>query len=230
MEVSVSPSESAVLPRRTQAQRRQETELALLEAATRLFAKNGIDRTTVGDIGQEAGYSRGLVNHRFGSKEAFVERLASDSQAGFVEDVGNLGPGKQIETLQVVVDTYFDRIEREAVASRAFFVMWGAAFPDASPLRSIFMADDARFRDGIAAIVQAGQAKGRIAAAIDATSFAVAFVGLLRGIGAQYVVDSAAVDLQACKATASAFVHSALMVGSPAQMPPVRSPERETND
>ena len=226
----MSPSESAVLPHRTQAQRRQETELALLEAATRLFAENGIDRTSVADIGREAGYSRGLVNHRFGSKEAFVERLASDSQAGFVEDVGNLGPGKQIETLQAVVDTYFDRIEREAVESKAFFVMWGAAFPDASPLRSIFMADDARFRDGIAAIVRAGQAKGSIGAAIDATSFGVALVGLLRGVGAQYVVDPAAVDLDASKTTVSAFVHGAVMVGSSAQMPPVRSQEGEVND
>jgi AcrR family transcriptional regulator len=226
----VSPSDLAVQSRRTQAQRRQETELALLEAATRLFAENGIDRTSLADIGQEAGYSRGLVNHRFGSKEAFVERLASDSQAGFVEDVGNLGPGKQIETLHAVVDTYFDRIDREAVTSKAFFVMWGAAFPDGSPLRSIFTADDARFRDGIAAIVRSGQANDRIAAAIDAASFAVAFVGLLRGVGAQYVVDPDNVDLDACKITASAFVHGALVVGSSDETPPVRSQERQAHD
>lgn len=223
----MSPSDLAVRPRRTQAQRRQEAELALLEAAMHLFAENGIDGTSLADIGEEAGYSRGLVNHRFGSKEAFVERLAAASQAGFVHDLGKPVPRKEVESLCAVIDTYLDRLAHEAISSRAFFVMWGASFPNGSPLRSIFKADDAYFRDGISAIVRSGQAGGRIPETVDASSFAVAFVGLLRGIGAQYLVDPVGIDLGACRTTTLSLVRGALKVDLPMNGSINPTPERD---
>ncbi|HEX3450803.1 MAG TPA: TetR/AcrR family transcriptional regulator [Isosphaeraceae bacterium] len=211
----MSPSELALPLRRTQAERRQETEQALLAAATRLFARIGIDNASLADIGEEAGYSRGLVNHRFGSKAAFVERLAGDSQTAFIDALDQSHPSGEIATLFQVIDTYLDRVSEESTASRSFFVMWGAALPSSSALRPIFMADDARFRNGIEAIIRTGQAKGRIESTVDAKSFAVAFVGLLRGVGAQYMIDPEAVDLAPCKTTIVGFVESVLTTSPP---------------
>src|SRR6516164_343564 len=69
--------------RRTQAERRSEAEQGLLDAALRLFARKGVETTTLAEIGDAAGYSRGLANHHFGSKAALVERLAERSRARF---------------------------------------------------------------------------------------------------------------------------------------------------
>jgi AcrR family transcriptional regulator len=214
-EVLVSPSDLTAPPRRTQAERRQDAELALLTAATRLFAENGIDNTSLADIGQEAGYSRGLVNHHFGSKAALVERLAARAQADFIDTVGKPAPSNEIETLHVVIDSYLDRVAEGATTPRAFFVMWGAALPSGSPLRPIFMADDAHFRGGVEAIIRSGQANGRIEPTVDAKSVAVAFVALLRGIGAQYIIDPAGIDIAACKTTTTALVRRALAASQP---------------
>jgi AcrR family transcriptional regulator len=156
-----------------------------------------------------------LVNHRFGSKATFVERLAADSQTAFIDALGNSHPGCEIEALHEVIDTYFDRLSEEATTARAFFVMWGAALPSSSALRPIFMADDARFRNGIEAIIRAGQAEGRIESTVDAKSFAVTFVALLRGIGGQYMIDPEGVDLAPCKTTIVGFVQSALTASQP---------------
>src|SRR6218665_4053996 len=63
--------------RRTQAERVAESDRRLMEAAIRLIARIGYTHTTLESIGIEAGYSRGLVQHRLGSKERLLEELAN---------------------------------------------------------------------------------------------------------------------------------------------------------
>lgn len=51
------------------------TRLALLDAAGKLFAERGFDRTTVRDIAKEAGANQSLLFRYFGSKEALFEAV-----------------------------------------------------------------------------------------------------------------------------------------------------------
>lgn len=53
----------------TQEERRTTTRKAILTAALELFATNGYDATSVGDILTAAGISRGAMYHHFASKE-----------------------------------------------------------------------------------------------------------------------------------------------------------------
>ena len=64
----------------TQAERRQKSEQALLDAAAALIAERGVEQTSLARIGESAGTSRGLPTHHFGSKDALVARLARRSQ------------------------------------------------------------------------------------------------------------------------------------------------------
>ena len=64
-------------PRRTQAARVAESDTRMLDAAMRLVAARGYMQTTLEAIGVEAGYSRGLVSHRFGSKDRLLEELVN---------------------------------------------------------------------------------------------------------------------------------------------------------
>jgi AcrR family transcriptional regulator len=206
----VSPSNAEAPLRRTQAERRQRTEEALLDAATRLFSERGIDNTSLAEIGAEAGLSRGLVNHRFGTKAALVERLAERCQNAFIQTLSRSANGDEADALVALVDGYLGLLAPPSDESRAFFVMWGAAFPDDSPLRPIFVADDARFRHGVEALIVAGQHRGSIDSSVDANGFAAAFVGVMRGIGAQVVVDPSGVDLAAARSAAIGFVRMAM--------------------
>ena len=47
----------------------------ILDAAVRVFARQGYDATPVGDIAAEAGVAYGLVYHYFGSKDAVLEAV-----------------------------------------------------------------------------------------------------------------------------------------------------------
>jgi AcrR family transcriptional regulator len=197
--------------RRTQRERRSQAEQALLDAAATLFARRGVDQTSLAEVEELAGYSRGLVNHHFGSKAALVEQLARRAQSEFVESLGEFGDN-DIETLVGVADVYLSAVERGMGYSTAFFVMWGAALPAEAALRSVFVHDDAQFRFGIESIVRTGQDNHTIAADVAPSAAAVALVGMLRGIATQFLIDPDHVHMAAARTTVSQFIRTTLAV------------------
>ena len=66
------PDSAATAGRRTQQQRREETERRLVDAATSLFAERGSRSVSLADVGRLAGYSSGIVSHHFGSKQRLL--------------------------------------------------------------------------------------------------------------------------------------------------------------
>jgi AcrR family transcriptional regulator len=57
------------MPRLTRAQRQERTRVELLEAARRRFLSHGYAATSLDDIAEDAGYSKGAVYSNFGSKQ-----------------------------------------------------------------------------------------------------------------------------------------------------------------
>lgn len=185
--------------RRTQAERRSQAERALLDAAATLFARRGVDQTSLAHVGEQAGYSRGLVNHHFGSKAALVERLAQRSQLDFVSQLAEFD-GDEVDALAEFARSYLAAICGHSHEARAFFVMWGAALPEEAGLQSVIAARDAQFRFGIESLVRQGQQKKTINTGIDPGGLATVVVAMLRGIAAQFLIDADSVDLAAAGA------------------------------
>ncbi|HVV34240.1 MAG TPA: helix-turn-helix domain-containing protein, partial [Vitreimonas sp.] len=65
----------AAAPRRTQLQRRIDAETKLLDASLTLLIERGYDRFALSEVGELAGYSRGLAAHHFENKEGLLEAL-----------------------------------------------------------------------------------------------------------------------------------------------------------
>src|SRR3954451_23225510 len=75
--------------RRTQRERREETERKVLAAATALIARHGSRGLTLAAGGEAAGYSRGIVSHHFGSRENLLRAVMRDAQAFTLPDLGD---------------------------------------------------------------------------------------------------------------------------------------------
>ncbi|GAA2183052.1 TetR/AcrR family transcriptional regulator [Brooklawnia cerclae] len=58
--------------------RRVDTRAAILAAATRLFAANGISATSLDDVAAAAGIAKGSIFYNFGSKHGLVSELIDD--------------------------------------------------------------------------------------------------------------------------------------------------------
>lgn len=178
------------MPRRTQAERRAQTGAALLAAAADLVVEGGLGALTLARVGERAGYSRGIVTHHFGSKQALVDTLARTTQSGFVPGVDH-APG--LERLLFLVDGYIGALAGSGPANRAFLLLW-AESATSPEIAETFRARDAGFRADLRADVAAGIAAGTVRE-VDPDDTAVAILGQLRGIALQHHLDPAAVDL-----------------------------------
>ncbi|ATY09083.1 TetR family transcriptional regulator [Amycolatopsis sp. AA4] len=178
-------------PRRTQQERRDQASAALLKAAAELVVEEGVRAVTLARVGERAGYSRGLVTHHFGGKQALLEHLARTAQPGFVPGLADLPPG--LDRLLRLIDGYLAQLSEPDVLSRAFLVLWAESMT-APELAPIFRVRDQAFRDDLRDEISAGIAEGTIRAEVVPEQIAVAIVGQLRGIALQRLLDPAAVE------------------------------------
>lgn len=103
--------------RKTQAERRAETQAIIMETATRLFGEKGYSNTSVEDIAQASGMSIAPVFHYYKSKinlfkavsEALEEQIVPKESDGAKVSSGQiLASWKKF--MQVCSDPYFRRI------------------------------------------------------------------------------------------------------------------------
>jgi len=197
------------MPRATQAERRARTSAALVQAAAELVVEQGVRAVTLAAVGERAGYSRGIVTHSFGTRQALLETLARTAQVGFVPGVAH-EPG--LDRLLTLIDGYVAALGREGVAGRAFLVLWAEA-ATAPELTEIFRERDEGFRADLRADVAAGIAEGRVRDDLDPHEVAVAVLGQLRGIGIQRLVDPGQVDVERLRHSVTAQWRRALQAG-----------------
>jgi AcrR family transcriptional regulator len=193
--------------RRTQQERRDQAESALLTAAAELVVEQGVRALTLANVGERAGYSRGIVTHHFGAKQALVERLARATQAGFVPGLGDLPPG--LDRLLRLIDGYLGELGRIGVFNQAFLLLWAEAATQPE-LASIFRERDAAFRADLGDDVAAGIADGIVDPAVSPAETAVAIVGQLRGIALQRLLDPQSVDTGQLRRTVTGYWDRAL--------------------
>ena len=212
---------SVVPERLTQAERRNRTEDALLDAAAELVAERGLDRASLAGIGERAGVSRGLPTHHFGTKDELVARLAERAQDRIEEAMESIArarhgrPSEEISGLEVVqltADAYLELFADPTPYQRALLVMWGSTFPSQAGIAG--MADaERRSYDGLADVVRRGQDDGSIRSDVDPVAAAVLVLGTIRGVAGLLLTDSAIVDMREVRENCRALITSGLQAG-----------------
>src|SRR4051812_863809 len=101
--------------RRTQEQRRAETERRVLDAAMALSARSGSQAVTLAEVGEAAGYSRGIVYHHFGSRERLLEALIDEAQQFDVPAYQRDG----LDHLARIIEAYLRNVVRRTPSARA---------------------------------------------------------------------------------------------------------------
>lgn len=178
--------------RRTQAERRAESDAKLLRAAAELVVERGIEGTSLAEIGRRAGYSHGLVHRRFGSKEALVERLNTEAVRLFTDTtLAAIGRARGLPALRIVANSYLDLVQAEDPLGRVHLVVWTEAIARASERRSYRVAWDRYFRSAFAQLIKDARTDGSVRDDVDPDALAMVVVGLLRGVALQLMLDPA---------------------------------------
>ena len=189
-----------IASRRTQEERRSEAEQRLLGAAAELIGEIGPAGVTLANIGERAGYSRGLATHYFGSKGAMMQRLVDTVTDQFqVSIFPDQQSDSAVGALRSLVDTYFQTVANLKPVNRARLVLWADAVATPSPdIRPAMLAADRDFREALVEGIERGITEGDFPADVDPRGLASVIIAMLRGTALEALLDDQ-VDLSACR-------------------------------
>ncbi len=194
---------SASSERRTQAERSALSERRILRAAARLFARQGFTRTTLAQIGQQAGYTGGLVSHRFGSKLQLLRAVVGYISARFYADQIQPAVAERsgIAALEAGVGAYLHELTAREERIRALYVLMGEALGPVPEVRPIFAELNRGFRATVQKWVESGIDAGELRRDVNSELEAAQVLGALRGVTLQWLMDPGCFDLDAVRAS-----------------------------
>jgi AcrR family transcriptional regulator len=197
--------------RRTQEQRRAETERRVVEAATGLIARTGSRPVTLAKVGEAAGYSRGIVYHQFGSRERLIEAVLDRAQSLDLPEYS----GNGLEQLTGIVETYLTTVARRSPTTRAFLQLWLEALAADPVVAPLFEERDAGFRRLFSDAVLRGVSDGSVSAEADPVAAGSVLIALVRGAALQLIATPPVADPVALTAEAVRTVRTAF--GAPSR-------------
>lgn len=193
----------AARPRRTQAQRSATATRRMLRAARQLMARQGYTKTTLAQVGKEAGYTGGLVSHHFGSKEGLLRELVGAITRRFYDD--QLQPAMAglsgIDAIAAAADAYLIELVAREERMRTLYVLMGEALGPVSSINPLFAGLNRGFRDNLRGLIEQGMNGGEIRTDLDPEAEAGLIVGMLRGVALQWITDPGCFDLDAVSAS-----------------------------
>jgi AcrR family transcriptional regulator len=128
-------------------------------------------------VGEAAGYSRGIVNHHFGSRARLLEELIRYTQRFDVPTESPSGLGR----LTQFVEAYLRGMHERSPRSEAFLKLWTESTGSEPSLAPLFAERDAWFRELLERHIRDGLTDESIRRETNPTLAAVAIIGLLRG-------------------------------------------------
>ena len=191
-------TESSASNGNTQAERTALSDQRMFEVAIELVNERGTAKTTLKDIGEGAGYSRGLASYRFGSKDGLWMELFARFDDIWKAHLSEYLTGKRgLAALQAAIQAQRDIFTRESGYLRAMYILWYESLGRESDIRASLASHHVIYRRDVQQWIEQGQEAGEIRADVDPANFATGYCSTMFGTIYQWVVAPDAIDLEA---------------------------------
>ncbi len=185
----------ASTPRR-QADRTALSDSLMVDAAVKLIVERGIERTTLKEVGELAGYSRGLAGYRFGSKGGLYGFVAKAIGEEWLKELTRVTQGKVgVEALSAATDAHYRFCVEAPDHVRAFYILWFESIGPGSDYKDVIAGIHRRRQRDVTAWIHKGMEAGHIHAAVDAVGVSNLFCASIIGIVYQWLVDPVALPV-----------------------------------
>jgi TetR/AcrR family fatty acid metabolism transcriptional regulator len=150
----------------------------ILDAAVRVFARQGFHSTRVSDIADEAGVAYGLVYHYFKSKDEVLNELFTERWSLLLAAIGeaDTGGGTPREKLSAVAGFIIDSYRHDPELMKVIIVEVTRA---ANSFGRTHLPQIREAYDSITKIVADGQAEGAFRGDIDPAFASMSFYGAI---------------------------------------------------
>lgn len=188
---------------RTQKDRREEAEFALLNAAVQIIAEKGSEGLTLADVGKTAGYSRGLPAHYFGDKQGLLVAMVrhiGKLYAGDLSryDFGPPGTEALLKRVRAAYESVYQSQTVDGEGSRgaiALLVSLSESLTNPAMRGPIAIIDE-KVRNSLERDIVAGIASGDFRSDIDPKVETAILLGTIRGIIWHWNLNPNGVDLE----------------------------------
>jgi len=173
------------------------TRQRLIDAAARLFARNGYAASSVAAISEEAGVSRGLVNFHFTSKETLLHAVIEQLVAELEDQMFPVDPPDDpLQALAVLIDAHRRFLTEQPHRARLLFRLQAEALNPALGV-SAFTRLHQRWLDRTRSWWEQALANEQIDSTLDHGAVTTFTIGALRGIALEWLLAPEAVDIVA---------------------------------
>lgn len=171
-----------------------ERRARLIEASIACLAKGGIQGFTVDNICREAGTSRGLITHHFGSKNALLAAIYATIYGKVLENLD------RAEEAPSSLDDLIELMFSDSFLSRSYLNVWLALWGEIAvnpALQIEHRKNYALYRERIArAISSVARARG---VTVDSYDVATILISLVDGLWLEQCIDQSLLSLARAK-------------------------------
>lgn len=177
----------------------QETRTRLLDAAEQVFHRQGVARTSLADIAQEAGVTRGAVYWHFANKadiyDAMIKRVFQPPEDICTQDVDTAHSGPEgdnpLAWVRAGMLSVLERLAQDPRHHRVAEIAWHKCeyVGEMAQIRDRHVECGNRHLDTMERALGAAQAQGQLAPHIDPRQAAVGLMALLDGLMVNWTLD-----------------------------------------
>ncbi|RKZ46898.1 MAG: TetR/AcrR family transcriptional regulator [Gammaproteobacteria bacterium] len=179
----------------TQAERAALSDERMLESAIKLIVERGTEKTTLKEVGELAGYSRGLAGYRFGSKQGLFSFVVHAISEKWLKELEKVTEGKfGLDAICSATDAHYHFCLDAPVHVRAFYILWFESISPGSKTREIITAIHQRRQRDVIEWINLGVESNSIDTAVNVEAVAAQFCSALVGIVYQWLVNPDSMD------------------------------------
>lgn len=184
-------------PKLTQEERTALSDKRMFEAAMELICEQGANRTTLKEVCEKAGYSRGLANYRFGSKDAFFDKLIGHFNRAWKSELQkNVGDKTGLPAIRSAASTLETFLLEHAQFMRSRYIIMYESIATENIIQSKLRATHKAYNDDIARWVAEGIEEGEISPETDAEAFAAYYSSFIFGTVFQWLASPEQIDIK----------------------------------
>ncbi|RUO73633.1 TetR family transcriptional regulator [Idiomarina seosinensis] len=172
-----------------------ETRAKLLDAAEHLFGQNGVAHTSMAQVAEHAGVTRGAIYHHFSNKQDLIESLMDRVSLPIDEmreQIAELDDFDALEEIRQRTTEFLTRIQtNQRVQALASILLHKCEYIDeVNPIKLRHVSGRNRCIDDFEELLEKAKRDGQLPAATDSRMAVIGLFGLVDGLIYNWLLDS----------------------------------------
>jgi AcrR family transcriptional regulator len=184
-------------PRLTQAERTAISDGRMLETAMALVLQHGTHNTTLREVGEAAGYSRGLASNRFGTKEdLFAELIDVFNERWKKESTAFVGNRTGLAAFDAANENIIHFMNTNSDYIRAMFILYYETVGSSTVMRERLAEQHSAYRRAIGRYISQGIEEGTIKQSVEPSKVALQYTSFFFGLVYQWLANPDVIEFE----------------------------------